>query len=38
MLAQEMTETTVIKECHACDAEILERDKFCRRCGLITRR
>ena len=34
MLAQEMTETTGIKKCHACDAEILERDKFCRRCGV----
>jgi hypothetical protein len=34
MLAQEMTETTGIKECHACGAELLERDKFCRRCGV----
>jgi hypothetical protein len=31
MLAQEMTETTGIKKCHACGAELLERDKFCRR-------
>lgn len=31
MLAQEMTETTGIKQCHACGAELLERDKFCRR-------
>lgn len=34
MLAQEMTETTGIKECHACGVELLERDKFCRRCGV----
>jgi uncharacterized membrane protein YvbJ len=34
MLAQEMTETTGIKKCHACGAELLERDKFCRRCGV----
>ena len=33
MLAQEMAETTGIKECHACGAKLLERDKFCRRCG-----
>jgi ribosomal protein L40E len=34
MLAQEMAETTGIKECHACGAKLLERDKFCRRCGI----
>ena len=34
MLAQEMAETTGIKKCHACGAELLERDKFCRRCGV----
>ena len=34
MLAQEIAETTGIKECHACGAELLERDKFCRRCGV----
>lgn len=34
MLAQEMAETTSIKECHACGAGLLERDKFCRRCGV----
>ena len=34
MLAQEMIETTGIKVCHACVAELLERDKFCRRCGI----
>jgi hypothetical protein len=31
MLAQEMAETTGIKQCHGCGAELLERDKFCRR-------
>jgi hypothetical protein len=30
MLAQEIAETTGIKQCHACGAELLERDKFCR--------
>jgi ribosomal protein L40E len=34
MLAQEMAETTGIKQCHDCGAELLERDKFCRRCGV----
>jgi hypothetical protein len=34
MLGQEMAETTGIKECHDCGAELLERDKFCRRCGI----
>ncbi|MGH9836427.1 MAG: hypothetical protein ACRD9Y_25670 [Blastocatellia bacterium] len=34
MLAQEMKETVGLNQCHACGAEGLERDKFCRRCGV----
>jgi hypothetical protein len=31
MFAQEMTETIGFTQCHTCSAELLERDKFCRR-------
>jgi ribosomal protein L40E len=34
MFAPEMTETIGLKQCHTCGAELLERDKFCRRCGV----
>ncbi len=27
-------ETVALKLCHACEAELLERDRFCRRCGV----
>ena len=30
----EMTETIGLKRCCACTAELRERDKFCRRCGV----
>jgi len=34
MFAPEMTETIGLTQCHTCRAELLERDKFCRRCGV----
>lgn len=34
MYGQEMTETTGFKQCHSCSAELLDRDKYCRRCGI----
>ena len=34
MFAPEMTETIGLTQCHTCSAELLERDKFCRRCGI----
>ena len=34
MFAQEMTETIGLTQCHICSAELRERDKFCRRCGV----
>jgi hypothetical protein len=34
MLATHETETAPLRQCSACQAELLERDKFCRRCGL----
>ena len=34
MFTPEMTETVGLTQCHACRAELLESDKFCRRCGL----
>jgi len=34
MFEQEMTETVGLTQCHTCRAELLESDKFCRRCGL----
>jgi hypothetical protein len=37
MFAQEMTETVGLAQCHTCGAESLERDKFCRRCGVDQR-
>jgi hypothetical protein len=37
MFAQEMTETVGLTQCHTCGAELLERDKFCRRCGVDQR-
>jgi hypothetical protein len=32
--APDQIETVAIKQCHTCAAELLERDKFCRRCGI----
>ncbi len=39
MFAQEMSEieTVGFSLCHTCSAELLERDKFCRRCGVSQR-
>jgi len=34
MFMPEMTETVRLTQCHACGAELLESDKFCRRCGV----
>jgi hypothetical protein len=34
MFASEMKETVGLTQCHTCRAELLESDKFCRRCGL----
>ena len=34
MFAPEMTETIGLTQCHTCRAELLDGDKFCRRCGL----
>ena len=34
MLAQQITTTIGLKQCHSCGAELLDRDKFCRRCGV----
>src|SRR5262245_55137273 len=34
MFGQDTAETTGLKQCKVCGAEQLERDKFCRRCGV----
>jgi len=34
MFTPEMTETVGLTQCHTCGAELLESDKFCRRCGV----
>ena len=34
MLAAHEPETTPLRQCRDCEAELLPRDKFCRRCGL----
>src|SRR5262249_59990891 len=34
MLAKDITKTVSLKQCQSCDAALLDRDKFCRRCGL----
>jgi hypothetical protein len=34
MLAPEITEVLGLKQCHVCYAELLDRDKFCRHCGI----
>jgi anti-anti-sigma regulatory factor len=37
MLTRDQTEgaeTVAVKQCHTCEAELLVRDKFCRRCGV----
>ena len=34
MLAAHEKETAPLKQCEGCQAELLARDKFCRRCGL----
>jgi hypothetical protein len=33
MFTPGITETVGLTQCHTCRAELLERDKFCRRCG-----
>jgi hypothetical protein len=30
----ERTQTSALKQCHACEAMLLSRDKFCRKCGI----
>ncbi len=37
MFAPEIIETVGLMQCHTCGAELLERDKFCRRCGVSQR-
>ncbi len=37
MFAPEMIETVGLMQCHTCGAELRERDKFCRRCGVSQR-
>ena len=34
MLALHEIETAALNQCHGCGAELLPRDKFCRRCGI----
>src|SRR5262249_57539507 len=34
MFTPEMTETVGLTQCRTCGAELLESDKFCRRCGV----
>ena len=34
MLATHEIETAPLRQCSTCQAELLERDKFCRRCGI----
>jgi hypothetical protein len=34
MFAPETKETVGLNQCHDCGAELLDRDKFCRRCGV----
>ncbi len=37
MFALEMMETVGLMQCHSCGAELRERDKFCRQCGISQR-
>jgi ribosomal protein L40E len=37
MFAPQGNETVAMKQCHSCGAELIERDKFCRRCGISQR-
>ncbi|HWQ35238.1 MAG TPA: hypothetical protein VNQ79_20500 [Blastocatellia bacterium] len=37
MSAPEMIRTVGLKQCHRCRAELLERDRFCRQCGVSQR-
>lgn len=37
MFAPQLIETVALKQCHSCGAELIERDKFCRRCGISQR-
>lgn len=37
MFAPQLPETVAMKQCHSCGAELIERDKFCRRCGISQR-
>lgn len=34
MFAPQLKETVAMKQCYSCGAELVERDKFCRRCGI----
>jgi ribosomal protein L40E len=37
MFAPQGNETVAMKQCHSCGAELIARDKFCRRCGISQR-
>lgn len=37
MFAPQLIETVALKQCYSCGAELIERDKFCRRCGISQR-
>ena len=37
MFTSEMIETVGLMQCHYCGAELLERDRFCRQCGIRQR-
>ena len=37
MIAPQLIETVALKQCHSCGYELIERDKFCRRCGISQR-
>lgn len=37
MFAPEMIKTVGLKQCHRCRAELLERGRFCRQCGVSQR-
>jgi ribosomal protein L40E len=34
MFISEMKEPVGLKQCHRCRAELLRRDRYCRRCGI----
>jgi hypothetical protein len=37
MMTRELTKTISLKQCTRCNAELLDRDKFCRSCGIQQR-